>query len=99
MATTKYIVLEVIQQNIYPHYLGGQLKNIRCIGSLVAADLMIENNHQRVAYKIYQRAIELGAFMRPIGNTIYWLPPLNTSRETLKELQLITCRAITDVLN
>ena len=76
----------------------GCLDNIRNLGAMVAADLVVSAQQPRAAYQIYQKAIELGAFMRPIGNTLYWLPPLNTSRETLQQLQTITLQAITAVM-
>ncbi|MBS0358975.1 MAG: adenosylmethionine--8-amino-7-oxononanoate transaminase [Proteobacteria bacterium] len=68
------------------------LQNVRYIGFIAAADLMIEV--PRAGYEIYKNAIPLGAFLRPLGNTIYWLPPLNTSLSTLDELTDITIRAI-----
>jgi len=30
---------------------------------------------KRLGYAVYQEAIKLGVFLRPLGNTIYWLPP------------------------
>ncbi len=43
---------------------------------------------------ITQKAGELGALLRPIGNTLYWLPPLNMSVETADELAEITKKVI-----
>lgn len=40
------------------------------------------------------KATELGAFMRPLGNSIYWLPPLNIELETLVGLSKITAQAL-----
>ncbi len=77
----------------------GKLKNIRGIGALIAADLVVDDSKRRFGFEIYQRAVELGALLRPIGNTIYWFPPLNTSKATLNELKDITQRAICSVLN
>lgn len=71
-----------------------RLKNIRHIGAMIAADLIVEKNNERAGYAVYQKAVELGALLRPIGNTIYWLPPLNIEENTLKELQKITLTAI-----
>jgi len=31
---------------------------------------------QRVGYKIYQKALERGLFLRPLGNVVYFIPPL-----------------------
>lgn len=70
------------------------LKNLRGIGAVVAADLIVENPHQRLGYKIYQEAVKLGALLRPLGNTLYWLPPLNIEASTLSELKDITLKAI-----
>ena len=71
--------------------------NIRNIGSVTAADLITDKN--RGGYQVYQTAIKLGAFLRPLGNTIYWLPPLNTSKQTLQDLADITQDAIIKTLN
>ncbi|HBC71812.1 MAG TPA: adenosylmethionine--8-amino-7-oxononanoate transaminase, partial [Coxiellaceae bacterium] len=56
-----------------------------------------QQKHQRYGYKIFQEATKLGAFMRPLGNTIYWLPPLNIKQSTLMHLSEITSRAINEV--
>lgn len=71
-----------------------KLKNIRGIGAMVAADLIVNDSQQRAGFAVYQKAVELGVLLRPLGNTIYWLPPLNTDRNTLQELQNITQKAI-----
>lgn len=77
-----------------------KIKNIRCIGAIVAADLDLnhEQQNERIGYKIFQEAIKLGAYLRPLGNTIYWLPPLNIDYEILVKLKNITIKAINNVL-
>jgi len=37
--------------------------------------------------------------MRPLGNTIYWLPPLNIRENTLLQLKKATSKAINFVFN
>lgn len=69
------------------------LKNIRGIGGVIAADLICDSN-RRMGFEVFQKSIKLGAFLRPLGNTIYWTPPLNISSETLLELENITEKAI-----
>jgi len=73
-----------------------RLTNVRNIGAIVAADLILdrEKQHQRIGYQVFQEAIKLGAYLRPLGNTIYWLPPLNIEEDVLFELQKITIQAI-----
>lgn len=76
-----------------------KLNNIRYIGAIVAADLIVPQGFQRAGYAVYRKAVELGALLRPIGNTIYWLPPLNIDTKTLQKLQQITLAAIKTVLD
>jgi adenosylmethionine-8-amino-7-oxononanoate aminotransferase len=78
----------------------GHLGPVRGIGGLVAADLKLpsERQKERVGYAIYQRGVARGALLRPIGNTIYWLPPLNTPSEVIGELRDITAASIREVL-
>ncbi|MCE3238625.1 MAG: bioA [Gammaproteobacteria bacterium] len=72
----------------------GSLTNIRGIGGVVAADLINQENIPRLGYKLSQEAVKLGALLRPLGNTIYWMPPLNIAEETLEELKDKTLQAI-----
>lgn len=72
----------------------GLLYNIRGIGAVVAADLISKNNTRRLAYTLYQEAVKLGALLRPLGNTIYWTPPLNVTNKTLAALKDITFQAV-----
>jgi adenosylmethionine-8-amino-7-oxononanoate aminotransferase len=60
----------------------------------VAADLINNENDSRLGYKVFHNALNLGAFLRPLGNTLYWLPPFVTTDETLHELKAITHAAI-----
>lgn len=71
-----------------------KLANVRHMGAMVAADLICTDSHRRLGFEVYQKAVELGALLRPLGNTIYWLPPLNTDFKTIEELKNITQQAI-----
>lgn len=73
-----------------------KLTNIRSIGAIVAADLILteKQKNQRIGYQIFQEAIKIGAWLRPLGNTIYWLPPLNIDVTLLMQLRDITIKAI-----
>ena len=63
----------------------------------VAADLLIDKNskNKRIGFEIFKQTIQLGALLRPLGNTIYWLPPVNIEEHTLQELSQITEYSIT----
>lgn len=74
-----------------------KIKNIRWIGGLIAADLEVIGKENRLGYRVYRKAVEYGALLRPLGNTIYWLPPLNIQEIDLRQLRDITIQAIKDV--
>lgn len=71
----------------------GMLSNVRGIGAIVAADLNVPAN-QRAGLEVYRAALARGALLRPLGNTIYWLPPLIMNDDELSALALITKEAI-----
>lgn len=71
-----------------------RLHNIRQIGAVVAADLIMDSPTAPTGREVFEQALALGALLRPLGNTLYWLPPLNTEPAVLKRLQEITISAI-----
>ncbi len=71
-----------------------QLHNLRGVGAIVAADLVNPKQVPRLGYTVYQQAVSRGALLRPLGNTLYWLPPLNIAPSTLLALGQITHASI-----
>lgn len=69
------------------------IENIRCLGGVVAGDLMA-SPIERAGYQVYQQALSQGAFLRPLGNTIYWMPPLNSDETLIRKLGKITLNSI-----
>ncbi|KTD75124.1 adenosylmethionine--8-amino-7-oxononanoate transaminase [Legionella waltersii] len=78
--------------------ISGCLTNVRGIGAITAADL-VDPPKQRMGYEIYKTAISMGALIRPLGNTVYWLPPLNTNEEIIMNLAEITLNSILEAYN
>jgi len=78
----------------------GVLKSIRNLGGIVVADLSVENADpsRRYGFEIFSHALDLGAFLRPLGNTIYWLPPLNININELEKLADITQKSIQNTM-
>lgn len=70
----------------------GKLSKIRMLGGIVAADLT--QNAGRIGYELYLEARRRGALLRPIGHTLYWLPPLNIEDEIIENLKNITLHSI-----
>jgi adenosylmethionine---8-amino-7-oxononanoate aminotransferase len=76
----------------------GKLHNVRSVGAMVAAELTTTDN-ARIGYRFYQEALKRGALLRPLGNTIFWLPPLNTEAHTIDKLAEITLNTIYAIYN
>ena len=69
----------------------GCVTNIRQLGAVIAGDIHSDSNHEpRLGYQVFRDAVANGAWLRPLGNTLYWFPPLNTSIDTLDDLADIT---------
>lgn len=73
----------------------GRLRNVRGIGAFVAADL-IDDVSARAGFDIYKRAVKYGALLRPLGNTLYWMMPLNVEKNVLLELKKITQQVLNE---
>lgn len=73
----------------------GCLKNIRSIGGMVAGDMVISaGKNVNVGREVARAALERGALLRPLGKTLYWLPPLTMDERTLDDLAEITKQAL-----
>jgi adenosylmethionine-8-amino-7-oxononanoate aminotransferase len=75
----------------------GKLENIRSIGAIVAADIKQGYFGKRGGDEVFQRAVKCGLLLRPLGNTIYWLPPLNTESHTIEEIKSKTIQSLVEV--
>lgn len=71
----------------------GCLQAVRHIGAIVAADLR-SSSQPRIGFKVYQAAIAAGVLLRPIGDTVYWLPPLTMTQTEVDQLAERTCKAV-----
>lgn len=93
---SKAIMLSSLMRQHFEHIADrtGLLTNIRTIGGMVAAELAPHPTKPRIGFEIALHANNLGALLRPLDHTIYWLPPLNTDPTTLAQLSDITEKAI-----
>ncbi len=72
----------------------------RC-GMVAAVEMVMDKQHktpfpwqQRRGYHVYQHALQMGALLRPLGNVVYFMPPLTIDNTTLEELLDIAYRSI-----
>lgn len=69
----------------------------RTLGAIVAADYQGPNSLQ-FNHALIKAAQANGALLRPMGQTLYWVPPLNTTQQTIDDLADITERSISTAL-
>lgn len=74
-----------------------KITNVRCLGAMVAGDLLPLEGRQSVGSLVYEEALKQGVLLRPIGNTLYWMPPLNTGLDTMDALAEATFRTVKGV--
>lgn len=72
----------VAQMNLIAEQTG-QIKNVRGIGAIVAADFVLHKSRDEIK-GMMQRAAELGVMLRPIGQTLYWMPPFIANENDLE---------------
>lgn len=78
----------------------GVLARVRGVGFVATADLVDPGTGAsfpptaRAGYRVFREAVNRGAWLRPLGDTIYFLPPLNTPDAVLDQLAEITGKAV-----
>jgi adenosylmethionine-8-amino-7-oxononanoate aminotransferase len=67
------------------------LAGLRGCGMVAAVDLRDPDGQpldpaQRTGYRVYREAVRRGALLRPVGDTMYLLPPLNTAAADIDQM-------------
>jgi adenosylmethionine-8-amino-7-oxononanoate aminotransferase len=70
------------------------LTNVRSIGAICAAEITGTLKDQRISVAVFQQAAKNGLLLRPLGNTLYWLPPLIANENDLLKLSAGTVEAL-----
>lgn len=91
-----------LQQALGTHKHVGE---IRHIGLIHAIELVADKNTKkafspalRTGWRVFRSAMEKGLVLRPIGDVIYFNPPLTIDRETIDKAVTRCAAAIQDVL-
>ena len=59
------------------------IDNFRQTGMILAFDLL-EFSNPRIGWEIYKRGLKKGILIRPLGNTVYFMPPYVVTREQVE---------------
>jgi adenosylmethionine-8-amino-7-oxononanoate aminotransferase len=77
----------------------GCLSNVRGIGAMVAAEVTGYQGTTRFAFEFAKRAAEQGVLLRPLGSTLYWLPPLNIEYDQLCKIQAVSWAVLNELVS
>lgn len=91
-----------LEAEILPHPMVGE---IRHIGLIHAFELVADKRTKeplpaaaRTGYNIYRRALHHGLLLRPIGDVLYFNPPLNITQMELETAVQLAKKALTEEL-
>ena len=75
------------------------LRNARVAGMMAAVDLASRDGspldpRDRTGYRVYGEALRRGALLRPLGDTMYLFPPLNTSAADLQAMVAVLAESL-----
>ncbi|HUN00151.1 MAG TPA: adenosylmethionine--8-amino-7-oxononanoate transaminase [Halothiobacillus sp.] len=78
----------------HPH-----LKHVRRQGMIIAMDLCASNGHpfprsERRGQRAYRHALDAGVLLRPLGDTLYWMPPYILTDSEWQMLATATLNAV-----
>ena len=100
--TAKYLH-EKLQATFANHKNVGE---IRHLGLINAIELVKDkdtkeafDSKKRLGYQIYKNALQKGLLLRPLGDVLYFNPPLNIDKQTLDKAISICHTSINEVLN
>ncbi|WP_053956841.1 aminotransferase class III-fold pyridoxal phosphate-dependent enzyme [Inediibacterium massiliense] len=93
---------ELIQETFSNHpYVG----DIRSIGLINAIELVEDtskkksfDSKKRIGYEIYKKALKMGILLRPLGDVIYFNPPLIIEKKDMDIVTQICKKAIDNIL-
>lgn len=81
----------IAQQQAFAEELLQQerIENIRQTGTIIAWDIVVEDEgyFSSIRDSLYEKALEQGVLLRPLGNTLYIMPPYCCSEDELRKAQ------------
>jgi len=79
------------------------LTGLRACGMVGAVDLRAAGGQpldprERTGYRVYREAVRRGALLRPLGDTLYLFPPLNTAAPDLDQMVALLTASVDAVV-
>lgn len=93
---------ELIKQTLGDYKFVGDIRNI----GLINAIELVKNREtkesfdskDRIGYQIYKEALKMGVVLRPLGDVIYFNPPLTITREDIDFVVDVCDKSIRKIL-
>ena len=76
-------------------FTGLPIQHLRHQGMIFAFDVITEN--AEFSKQFYQAAIKQGVLLRPIGNTVYFMPPYTISEDEMDFMMQATVKALQEI--
>jgi adenosylmethionine-8-amino-7-oxononanoate aminotransferase len=93
--------IEALKKGLAPIKAFQHVGDVRQKGFMVGIELVRDRKtkepyalEEKIGWKVYSRARDKGLLIRPLGNVVVLMPPLNISRQELKWLLKITGESI-----
>ena len=74
------------------------VKEVRQRGMVCAIELKVEEQNRRINLEIFQAALKEGVYIRPLGNTVYFMPPYCFTNEQLTKMIDVTYEIVSSKL-
>ena len=78
------------QNGLFAATLAGRdgIKNVRCLGTILAFEISSGKDGylNNIGSVITQASMAQGVYLRPLGNTVYIMPPYCTKKEELEKI-------------
>jgi len=68
--------------------------NVRQTGMIGAVELKGYKREERIGLKVYKYALDNSVILRPLGNVIYFMPPLSISEDEIEEMFRVSFEAV-----
>lgn len=100
-AQTAVYLHERLMQALGGHHHVGEIRHIGLINAIeLVADRQTKEAfppEQRIGWHIFRKAMELGLVLRPIGDVIYFNPPLTIDKKTC-DIAVVRCKAAVEAV-
>lgn len=90
--------IELIKEKTQKFKSHKNVKEVRQRGMVCAIELENLEANRRINLEIFQAALKKGVYIRPLGNTIYFMPPYCFTDEQLNKMIDVTYEIVESVL-